>query len=109
MRKIIFICICMTIIMGCIIPPRQPQMHTYEVLILPKDAEGKKCATECEKVLLMKKQTDELEYQSDVASMGRRQAGLFDIRRANRIVHEGEYKKCVKGCGASYETRQGFW
>lgn len=109
MKKIImFICI-IVLIMGCIIPPRQPQLHTYEVLILPKDAEGKKCATECEKVLLMKKQADELEYQSTVMELGRRQARLFDSRDANQIVHEWKYKDCVKGCGASYETRQGVW
>jgi outer membrane lipoprotein SlyB len=94
---------------GCF-APRIPQPYTYRVLVPPTDAEGKKCAMECEKIQLMKKQLSE----TKCASESENRNTIYDAQNARNqrdfenSITDIEYDSCVAGCGGTYETRNGM-
>jgi hypothetical protein len=116
MKRIMLLCVIIFIIgIGCgtvsqspdeRVSPRKQKPDTYEVFVPSETDESKMCRVECERVLVMKKQTEEMEYRANAARQGRHHSGLTAMSQVNSHTHQSEYEKCVQGCGGTFETRE---
>lgn len=97
---VFFICV-FALMMGCVgcVNPT-PRPYVYQKLVLPTDSEGKKCTIECKKIQLKKEQLSVAKNSVP----GARGAGT-DMSTLDKQTIDLDYKKCVLGCGAKYETR----
>lgn len=114
MKKITMIAIlCILLFVGCY---RHPQKYSYTVIIPPTSPEGKKCVTECEKMMIQKKQLANQEYMTQ-AEEEKRNRDFYKYRlelpsKENRDSDysriEREYDQCVLDCGGKKETKTGM-
>ena len=103
MNKIIVLSVFVLIsIIGCTeYTKTAPQYHTYKILVLPSDNEGKKCAIECKKTQLRQEQLSKAKNSVP----GGRESGT-DMSALDKQKIDIDYEKCVIGCGATYEIRR---
>lgn len=84
-----------------------PQPHNVTELVPPDTEEGRDCANECKKLLIMQKQLINAEFVSNRLGQGEIGRRTDEVMRDIDIMTaEGNYQECVIDlCGGKRETK----